>query len=374
MSPGGLVYKLVGSGLWADPILPGGGGPPGLYVYRRFSNTGLYYWDGAVWAERASIPTGFVEYIVSPTGSPSILLIGDYTDAWRSTDSGDTWSIITHPNAGPINSICADLAGDLWMGCPDAAAGTYEVFRSTDQGATWTHFTGLAGEVAAGWCDVAILEADGSAFKKVAFTCGASPGNSRVATTSMPGGGSFAFFGEWLEDSGVQLAYMLGSKSLIAFGLNAADPTTWTVGRMVQDPAGGGHVATLITPPAPVLNLAQPIIALSAFDSINVGARYINSGGTDHGRGLRSVGNTQLALTAVDDPRLVTGKFSMSHGICRDPVTGTMFLCGNYDTSGPTELPHMFSSVDDGVTWDVMPDVPGPTGPSDWLACCWFAT
>jgi PGF-pre-PGF domain-containing protein len=104
----------------------------------------------AGWSKRAHQSS-----VVLPDGS--IVLTGGYigidnfkSDVWRSTDNGATWTEMT-PSAGwtvrcAHSSIAMPDASIVLMGGVDGVSGNKnDVWRSTDSGATWTEMTPSAG-------------------------------------------------------------------------------------------------------------------------------------------------------------------------------------------------------------------------------------
>jgi photosystem II stability/assembly factor-like uncharacterized protein len=85
--------------------------------------------------------------VVMPDGS--IVVMGgidsskEYrNDVWRSTDNGATWTCMTKkagwtPRSGHSSVVMPDGSIVLMLG----GAGMYDVWRSTDNGATWTYMT-----------------------------------------------------------------------------------------------------------------------------------------------------------------------------------------------------------------------------------------
>ena len=93
--------------------------------------------------------------VVMPDGS--IVIMGGYTstspyyknDVWRSTDNGVTWTQV-NASAGWsarrwVNSVVMPDGSIMVMGSYDGTTQLHDVWRSTDNGATWTQVTASAG-------------------------------------------------------------------------------------------------------------------------------------------------------------------------------------------------------------------------------------
>src|SRR5689334_1987833 len=67
-------------------------------------------------------------------GSGRVLAFGQGGTILRSTDNGQTWSLLAAPEANDITAMAHDGAGTVVAVC---AFGTHRAFVSTDYGATW---------------------------------------------------------------------------------------------------------------------------------------------------------------------------------------------------------------------------------------------
>lgn len=158
-------------------ILMGGGDPTGNYlndVWRSTDNgaTWTLQTTNAEWTKRGSHST-----VVMPDGS-IVLMGGTYlyeniygqrltkymNDVWRSTDNGATWTQQT-ANAGwgariGHSSVVMPDSSIVLMG-GDASDYMNDVWRSTDNGATWTQVNGNA-EWSARWQHSTVVMPDGS--------------------------------------------------------------------------------------------------------------------------------------------------------------------------------------------------------------------
>jgi PKD repeat protein len=139
--------------------------PDGSIVLMGGSNGGIYsndVWrltdEGATWTEvnaGAGWPARTGQSSVAmPDGS--IVLMGGYgyaqpnymNDVWRSTDNGTTWTEVNASAGWPARDVASAVAmpdgSIVLMGGQNNSGYLNDVWRSTDDGATWTLITGGA--------------------------------------------------------------------------------------------------------------------------------------------------------------------------------------------------------------------------------------
>ena len=107
----------------------------------------------AEWKERyyhtsVALPDGSIVLMGGDTGSR---ILGKLNDVWRSTDQGATWTLIGYAGwtkrDGHTSVVLPDGSIVLMGGEDGGTSGTRrnDVWRSTDQGTTWTQMTATAG-------------------------------------------------------------------------------------------------------------------------------------------------------------------------------------------------------------------------------------
>jgi formylglycine-generating enzyme required for sulfatase activity/photosystem II stability/assembly factor-like uncharacterized protein len=111
--------------------------------------------QGATWtlmtANAAWVPRSNHTSVVLPDGS-IVLMGGDagnatrFNDVWRSIDQGETWVQMTEaapwtPRSGHTSAVLPDGSIVIMCGVPDISILLKDVWRSTDQGITWTLMT-----------------------------------------------------------------------------------------------------------------------------------------------------------------------------------------------------------------------------------------
>jgi hypothetical protein len=114
--------------------------------------------NGANWTQQTPSAAWSARYAHSSVAMPdgSIVLMGGWdvssnrkNDVWRSTDNGVTWTQVT-PSAGwseraSHSSVVMPDGSIVLIGGEDDAGFKNDVWRSTDNGATWTQQTANAG-------------------------------------------------------------------------------------------------------------------------------------------------------------------------------------------------------------------------------------
>ncbi len=108
--------------------------------------------NGVTWtlvnASAGWSPRGGHTSLAMPDGS-IVLMGGGTNDVWRSSDSGSTWTLVNasagwSPRSGHTSVVMPDSSIVLMGGQPQNSHGTNDVWRSTDNGATWTQITANA--------------------------------------------------------------------------------------------------------------------------------------------------------------------------------------------------------------------------------------
>jgi len=119
---------------------------------------------GRTWANLWAPPTGddIVELAID-TGNPGLLLAGFDGYAWRSEDGGASWNPVTGLTGG-VNGFFVDQTSPVG-GRTLLAGSTDGIFRSTDDGRTWslhlaTDVRGLAGGAAGPTGPIAVFHTD----------------------------------------------------------------------------------------------------------------------------------------------------------------------------------------------------------------------
>ncbi len=137
-------------------VLMGGSGGPGYLndVWRSIDN-------GATWTEMTANASWLPRVGLSSVGMPdgSIVMMGGFamggkfagnpSDVWRSTDDGATWTEMNASGGWPGREwFCSVVMPDdsiVIMGGSNLDTFYNDVWRSTDDGATWTEMTANAG-------------------------------------------------------------------------------------------------------------------------------------------------------------------------------------------------------------------------------------
>ncbi|CAM2005351.1 PKD domain-containing protein [Acanthopleuribacter pedis] len=113
---------------------------------------------GDTWTKISDLRAGYLEYVVVSSADNQVLYAGSSgsDQFFRSADGGATWSTIRFAPAGDtryaIHNLLADHADPrkLWIVVrPSPATVDGRVFRSDDAGATWTNITGTLPQVKA---------------------------------------------------------------------------------------------------------------------------------------------------------------------------------------------------------------------------------
>jgi photosystem II stability/assembly factor-like uncharacterized protein len=117
--------------------------------------SGLYesHDGGASWSRRPA-PFDHPSTVLIDPRDPELWLVAGWTEIFRSTDGGGTWSALGFPGGIFITSLSMDPVNADFL----LASGVDHVYRSTDQGESWE-------ELDLGWCEaVAFHPETGSLF------------------------------------------------------------------------------------------------------------------------------------------------------------------------------------------------------------------
>ncbi|MEI7522752.1 MAG: GEVED domain-containing protein [Mariniphaga sp.] len=144
--------KLLSGGAWND--VKGGDGMECLIDYTNANIQYGTYVDGQIdrttdhWNSAtdisANIPGGFgatgawvSPYLIDPS-NPQILYVG-YSDIWKTTDRGNTWTKISSMNtANKIQSMAISASNTQVLYVADPSV----LWKTTDNGTSWTNITG----------------------------------------------------------------------------------------------------------------------------------------------------------------------------------------------------------------------------------------
>lgn len=274
----------------------------------------------AQWARVDSIPAATV---ITVRAFGDTLLAGTLARAYVSTDAGTSWRA-----AAPIGSLVPVQSLLLSNGTLYAGTSGLGVFSSSDLGHTWHAFNdGLVGGIANSQLDVGDLQRVGDRLYAATFGAG-------VYVRDLSAGGSWQHFGEEFEPnqaSNVRGIAVGGSRLLADAGGNGSvffrDPgdADWTISWL--DNVG-----------------LRP--GLQAFSTVWTGTGWVVATGV--GRGVFASAQGREPWTFVDLGLGILNSGTLATGGHR------VFGAFNRNTDSVIE-----QSDDDGLTWDVLDDLPG---------------
>jgi len=289
--------------------------------------------SGASWRELINL--GYVQSLAS--GGSSVLYAATSQGFFRSLDGGETWTSQPTPGVGLL-SIAADPSNPSTV----FGAGGSEVYKSTDQGATWSLIYDFGGGTAAGWIGV---DPKNSSVLYVSFQTGGTIFKSLDGGQSwnviFPGGG-YVLFAPFV----VALAIDSQNSSNLYAGTFTAFPSTISgtlpvVPGSISKSGDGGQTWRIIENGIPSTAFVRNIVV----DPSNSNHLFASFSLPDSGSGILAstdAGETWSQVYSVSTEAQDSTEFSMA-------ASAGVVYAGYSDES----LPHggIAVSVDGGATW-----------------------
>jgi len=262
--------------------------------------------DGSSWVEAGSIEVGISEQLNSIAGNSTTLFAGTFTNLFRSTDSGITWSsLLNNIYVDEIISVNENIYAATGRG----------VYNSTDNGLTWQNLTANLPDT-----NIIAIESFGSDLFVAISGHGVYKSTNNGESWDSAKTGITSNEINFLSSDGINLYAAFSGKAEIFYSTNGG--LNWNKADLIGGSSAFETVLSLFAAPSGIY--AGVIFQASFFSSIAGGIYKSIDGGVTWNLNSAGLTNKYVLSTAPSGSNLLAG----------------------------TQKGGIFKSTDGGVTWN----------------------
>ncbi len=236
-----VIASVVGSGIWREsnsawtkvlanttfagntPSVSWVHGSNLVYVYDR--NTGLWLSQNSgvtwslIWSQTSSV--GLSGYVSADPTDPTRVYVSVDSGLYRITNANATPQATLLSVTSP-GTIATEASGAVWVGTLQSAGQPAKLYRSTDQGSTWTSYDDSRYQDTAGWPSQIAIGSDGYQYLGLL--------HASLLTATPVGGGGGGGGGPTLQSVSPNTGTTDGGTSVTITGTNLTGASDVTFG------------------------------------------------------------------------------------------------------------------------------------------------